>query len=296
MGLIKKEMHPIDRDYVRWLLPARGRDSHKGDFGRILIVAGGAGMTGAAILAAKGALRSGSGLVYVCIPEEYADVLRIAVPEAIVVKWGDALAVLDGSVAVKGITPDRYDAVCFGPGMGKSAGSRTQLRAILRVSDAPLIIDADGLNLISENKDIKDLVLGYKGDIAVTPHYGEAMRLVSGSKPAGREEMARMLSYGYDCTAVLKGSGTLVFSRDDEFWINTTGNPGMAAAGSGDVLSGIMTSLAGQGLQVPDAARTAVFIHGLAGDMAASEKGEYGMTASDIAEYTAYAIKEIVGR
>ena len=288
----------INNQYVRSVLPVRERESHKGDYGRILIVAGGAGMTGAAILAAKGALRSGSGLVYVCIPERYADILRIAVPEAIVVTWEDALAVLDGTAAAKGKSPDKYDAVCFGPGMGKSADAKVCLKMILKTSAAPLIIDADGLNIISESSDIRELVREYRGEIVITPHYGEAKRLLKGAGADDgffeREDAAVTLSRLYSCIAVLKGSGTLV-TDGKEIRKNTTGNPGMATAGSGDVLSGIMTSFAGQGIPLIDAARAAVYIHGLAGDLAASDKGEYGIIASDIAEYTPFAIKETIG-
>ena len=289
------ERSTITAEYVRSLIRPRDPEMHKGNCGRVLICAGGAGMTGAAIFASRAALRSGSGLVYLCTPESNFPVLQTAVPEAIC---------LDRRSAEEHLFPEdagwTFDAVAFGPGMGTSEETRDLLRAILTRCDKPLVIDADGLNCLAAEKALGELAAQYPGELVITPHIGEARRLLTAKDLAPgteRDAMVSALVRGYRCIAVLKGAGTLVAREapELELWKNTTGNPGMATAGSGDVLTGLIAGLAGQGLPLWDAAKAGVWLHGRAGDIAADKIGEYGLIASDIAEAIAPAMKEAAG-
>jgi hydroxyethylthiazole kinase-like uncharacterized protein yjeF len=282
----------IDREFVRTVIKSRNRYAHKGNFGRVLLVAGHGGMTGAAIFASRAAMRSGSGLVYTCTAKAAFPVIETAVPEVICTEWDEAMNRIT--------TGDSYDAVAFGPGMGVSAQTKRMLKTLLLSYDGPLVLDADGLNVLAKEPDMGNFARAYNGELILTPHVGEARRLLETDvfgNPDGREEMVMRLAEKYNAVALLKGADTLVAKRDDdgpEIWQNTSGNPGMATAGAGDVLTGVITSLAGQGLTAWEAARAGAFIHGAAGDLACGEKGEYGLIASDIAEDLPYVFKSIV--
>lgn len=290
----------ITDNYIKTVIKPRDKAAHKGNCGRVLIMAGGAGMTGAAIFSARAALRSGAGLVYLCTAPGNFPVLQTAVPEAICTEWEPVLEHLFG----RSEDAWHYDAIAFGPGMGTSENSRKMLRAVLMNGESTLVIDADGLNCLSADKELRALVRSYQGEVIITPHVGEARRLLAAAQMEDRKERPEMVSALAeicDGIAVLKGAGTLVCRKSaetgsPEIWINPTGNPGMATAGSGDVLTGVIASLAGQGLAPLDAARAGVYLHGRAGDLAAAEKGEYGLIASDIAEALPYALKEVNGR
>lgn len=295
------EIKNITQSYVKKLIKRRLPSTHKGDFGHVLIIAGGAGMAGACCFAAKAALRTGSGLVYVCTPEKNFQVVQIHVPEAICVTWGQVKEKLESRTPVPGAHFESYDVVAFGPGMGTGEESGMMLETVLDNYDGPLVLDADGLNLIAGDDSLREKFFSYKGSKVITPHQGEAVRLLAGARlgTGEREDVATALSVGYNTITVLKGHGTLVARRaagDTEMMQNTTGNPGMATAGSGDVLTGMIASLSGQGLPLYEAACSGVFLHGRAGDMAAEEKGEYGMIASDIISWIPYAIKEFLNR
>ena len=290
---------------VKNIIERRNREIHKGDCGRILIAAGSWGMAGAAVLAAKGALRAGSGLVQLAVPEKIFPVVQVGVCEATCL--ADDL---------EKIRWNRYDAAAIGPGLGTGPESIQKVKDILNLYDGPLVIDADGLNVLAALEGAGEAV-GCDGSTAfdtirhraskaggqtiITPHIGEARRLMGGSyEPAmGREQLAMALAARTGAITVLKGAGTVVATPDGKTYTNTTGNPGMATAGSGDVLTGIITALCGQkkpsGVKITalEAALAGVYIHGLAGDLGAFEKGEYGLTAGDIAEFTAYALKKI---
>ncbi len=272
----------ITKEYVNNIIRQRPQDIHKGQCGRVLIIAGSKAMTGAAVLCARGALRSGAGLVYVSLPSEVFPVVQISVPEAI--------CVLRSPETDFGM----YDAVAVGPGIGVDAENKALIRKILKEYRKTLVIDADGLNTVASADLFEDMRTS-SADIVITPHMGEAARLL-GTMPSDREEIAQNLSALTGATAVLKGAGTVVASAGEKSYINTTGNPGMATAGSGDTLTGIIASLSAQGYSGFDAAACGVYIHGLAGDMAADATGQWGITASDIAEFTPRAIKSIIGR
>lgn len=274
-----------DREFVHTVIRKRPRDIHKGDCGRVLLICGSEEMAGAAVFATRAAIKSGSGLVYTCTAREIFPVLQISVPEGICKSWDKVKENLM-----------QYDAIAIGPGMGTGENTAAILIRVLSKYDGPVIIDADGLNTIAADENLQALAAKTRAKVIMTPHVGEARRLLGGQADQGhltREEMAEALTKKYNCIVVMKGAGTIVALSETEAYINTTGNPGMATAGSGDVLTGIIASFAGQGMVAGDAARAGVFVHGLAGDMAAEHFGEYGLTASDIADYVPFALKEL---
>ena len=296
-----ESIRKINQTYVKKLIKRRLPSMHKGDFGHVLVVAGGAGMAGACCFTAKAALRTGSGLVYVCTPERNFQVVQINVPEAVCVTWDQVKEKLQNPVPVAGAHFTSYDVIAFGPGMGTGQEAKDMLAAILDNYQGPLVLDADGLNMIADDDSLREKFFTYQGDKVITPHQGEAVRLLAGARlgTGDREDVAAGLSVGYNTITVLKGHDSLVARRDGaemEILQNTTGGPGMATAGSGDVLTGVIASLAGQKISLFEAAACGVYIHGRAGDMATEEKGEYGMIASDIITYLPYAIKEFLDK
>ena len=290
-----------DQEYIRRILYRRKTDAHKGDFGKILIFAGSAGMAGAAILCGRAALKSGVGLAQFLLPDfdsPLLPILQISVPEATCVS-------AENSKTLSRL--DSYTAIACGSGLGNSETSRRILTHILQNYAGTLLLDADALNMIAGSEELTRITKACKATVIITPHIGEARRLLHTDAPIADPESRRRavceLARKYDCIAVLKGAGTLVARQTEtpspdapdnaSFLIfqNTTGNPGMATAGSGDSLAGLITSLAAQGYAPVDAARTGVYIHGKAGDLAAVELGEMGMTASDIVNFIPYALK-----
>lgn len=265
-------------------LKRRELNTHKGDYGKILIVAGKAGMVGASILCAKGAFRAGAGLVKVSLDENLFSIVQTSIPEAICINRNEIFKDING-----------YDAIVFGPGIGTDDEESSLLSKILFEYQNKIIIDADGLNIISKNKK-NSLLKSSKAQIIITPHQGEAKRMLEtdGIKKSNisRKQTAIKLFDLTGAVTVLKGSGTIVYDGN-EIWVNSTGNPGMATAGSGDVLAGIIGALLGQGYTVSEAARLGVYIHGKAGDLARDEFGEVGLMAGDICNYTATAIKSM---
>ncbi|MBO4234937.1 MAG: NAD(P)H-hydrate dehydratase [Firmicutes bacterium] len=278
---------------------SRNADSDKRDYGELLIFAGKDGMAGAAIMTALAALRSGTGLVKVVTPKTNYPSLQQALPEAICVSEDDVLENIR-----------HCTAIVIGPGMGASTHTANIIKFVIEElvnlgRSVPVLIDADGLNTIAESEELKKMILmrnqgigkaksdmeivgsAVKGkiDIVITPHNREAGRLL-GCAPIeseNREKACVALAEIMDCTALLKGAGTLVYKNgSDIIWKNTTGNPGMATAGSGDVLSGVIGGLMAQGVGAENAAISGAYIHGLAGDVVAESIGERSVIASDI--------------
>lgn len=277
----------INLEYVNTVVKRRNRDIHKGDCGRVLVIAGSVGMAGAAILCGRGALRSGAGLVTLGATEETFNILQTGIAEATCVlrtshNWKDR----------------GYDAIAIGPGLGDYEDDKKLIEDILKNYEGPVVLDADGLNHVARNHMQEDLKQA-KAKVIITPHIGEAARLLDmDTKDVAsmdREAVAMMLVEKTNAIVVLKGHGTVVATPNKMSYINTTGNPGMATGGSGDVLTGIIVALAGQGLRPEDAAKVGVFVHGLAGDLGAEQIGEYGLVAGDIAQLTALAFKKILG-
>lgn len=280
------ELRLIDDALVNTLIKKRHRDLHKGDCGRVLVIAGKVGMAGAAILSARGALRSGAGLVHISAPEELFPILQVGTPEATCIS--------------RTLPPDQletYQAIVIGPGLGDEDSNDRLIRMVLESSCKAVIMDADALNLLARREDLKLLAVGAKGRLVITPHPGEAARLLGYTNARIQQDRplaVQRLALELGAVTVLKGAGTLVASPDDDTYINTTGNPGMATGGSGDVLSGIIGALAGQGLSCHQAAVAGVYIHGLAGDLASETFGEHGLIASDLATMTALAIHKTI--
>lgn len=252
-------------------LPARPRAAHKGTFGTVVVIAGSEGMLGAAILCARAALRGGAGLVRAVLPPELRAPFTVAVPGATTLprrSGRDAVAALAGA-----------DAIVIGPGLGLGGTTKAVVHAVLRRASVPVVVDADALNVLAPLR-----LLPTRADVVLTPHPGEAARLL-GTESAlvqidRRGALQQLCKRSGHCV-VLKGAGTLV-GHADRFFVNTTGNPGMATGGSGDVLSGLLAALLAQGLAPFDAARLAVHVHGKAGDRVAERLSQTGLIAEDL--------------
>ncbi len=268
------------------MLKPRAADAHKGDFGKVCIIAGSIGMSGAAALAGRSALRCGAGLVRVATPRSVLPIVASIEPSFTTI----ALPEDDvGRISAKAIDTildavRDNDVLAFGPGVGISGGLQSILMALLEQDGLRLIIDADGLNNLAK---MKGWHAKLKAEVVLTPHPGEMKRLWSGvfreEPPGDRNQQAAQLAQQTKTIVVLKGAGTVV-TDGAKVYVNTTGNPGMATAGSGDVLTGAITALAGQDLNNFDAAVLGVYIHGLAGDIASEKVGQISLMTTDIIE------------
>lgn len=272
-------MNYMNESIIRRLLPRRARDTHKGDYGKILLLCGSRGFTGAAALAARGALRTGAGLVYLAVPESIYAIEAVKLSEPVVLPLPEEDGMLcEASLAKIGELLPKMDAVLFGSGTGIGPGTEKILEFLLKNAECPLILDADGITLAARHKDIlRDRL----APTILTPHDGEFARL----KPIDAPRLDQTMAMARELGAVVlrKGHRTLI-TDGTECWENQTGNPGMATGGSGDVLSGIILSLLGQGLQPLQAAAAGAWLHGAAGDLAAEKLGEYGMLPGDLVE------------
>ena len=268
----------LDHEMVLSLLPDRNPWGHKGNFGRLLLLCGSKGYTGAAFFAAMGALRSGAGLVFLGVPESIYAIEAVKLNEPVIFPLPDAGGRLSAA-AVPEILPrlPRMDAVLVGPGLGQSEGTLAVVRAVLEKAECPVVVDADGINVLSAHR---DLLRGRKSPTILTPHDGEFARL---GGVIGEDRMAAAADLADDlgCIVLLKGHETCITDGTDGY-INTTGNPGMAVGGSGDVLAGVITALLGAGLPPLEAAACGAWLHGAAGDRCASELGQYGMLPTDM--------------
>ena len=271
-------------------LPRRRRDASKHDFGRLLIVAGSVGYTGAPSLASRAAVRGGAGLVYLGVPEAIYAVTAVKNDEAMPfpLKCGpdglispEALPELEERMA-------KCDALAVGPGLGRSAGVTALVGALLEASRVPTVLDADALWALSRAPELLERAAC---PLVLTPHAREFERL-GGDLSAPREEATLRFAREHGCALVLKGRGTVCAFPDGECYVNPTGNPGMARGGSGDVLTGLMGALLCQ-LPFRRAVCAAVYLHGLAGDMCAAELGEYGMTPTDMIERLPQAMRSV---
>ena len=265
-------------DQALALLPDRSPDAHKGDLGRILLLCGSRGYTGSAYLAAMGALRAGAGLVFLGVPESIYAIEAVKLNEAIVFPLPDADGALSPDAAAQ-IEEKivRMDAVLIGPGLGQSSGALAALETVLREAKCPVVVDADGINLLGKHK---ALLRGRQYPTILTPHEMEFARL-GGDTSSDRAEAAINLARTLGCVLVRKGRGTLITDGTVSYR-NLTGNPGMAVGGSGDVLAGIITAFLGQGLGPMEAAACGCWFHGAAGDLCARELGQYGMLPTDM--------------
>ncbi len=268
-------MIEVTQELVRAWIPPRARAAHKGDFGRVHMLAGSRRYTGAPYFAAQAAVRSGAGLVFVYVPQEAWPVVAVKCNEAMVIPYVQE----DGERQFKPL--HEADAVLIGPGLGRDAWRDALTCTLVQALPVPLVLDADGINALSEHIDI---LKARQGRLTVlTPHEGEFARLTGGAVDSSkREAVAQDFARCYGCILVLKGHRTLTAFPDGRVFVNTTGNPGMAKGGSGDVLAGMIASLLGQGLAAERAVPAAVWLHGKAGDLCAARMGEYGMTPTDM--------------
>jgi hydroxyethylthiazole kinase-like uncharacterized protein yjeF len=283
IGLHSRAIRDITTPYsftelsgVTPLLKHRGTFDHKGDYGHGLLIAGSESKTGAAVLAAKAALRSGIGLITCHVPQGSRSVLQTSLPEAMVQPDKDQ------SVISQIDNFNYYSAIGIGPGIGTQAETRNALHDLLKECDRPIVIDADAINILGLNNDLISLI---RPGTILTPHPKEFER-IAGKSDNGYDRLKNQISFSvrHGCIIILKGAYTSISTPDGRVLFNSTGNPGMATAGSGDVLTGIVLSLLAQGYPAESAAIAAVYLHGLAGDIAAEKSCFESLIASDITE------------
>lgn len=290
----------LDDQAVRGWVVERAPRSHKGDYGHLLVVAGSAGKSGAAVLAARGALRAGVGLVTVATPAsarpivaaQQAEIMTEALHET---PSGELSRRAPAQVAA--LLRER-DAMAIGPGLGTSAEARGAVVSIVSRAKAPVVVDADGLNAFSSGERVLSRLRSSAWPLVLTPHPGEAARLLGTSVSAVQQDRlgsARSLAKRTGAVIVLKGHRTLVADPEGRVAINSRGNPGMATGGTGDVLTGVVGAFLARGLDGDAASRLAVFVHGDAGDRAASELGQEGLIASDIVQRLTTSLRELAG-
>jgi ADP-dependent NAD(P)H-hydrate dehydratase / NAD(P)H-hydrate epimerase len=260
------------------------------------VIAGSRGKTGAAHLAASAALRSGAGLVTVATAGSCQAIIASMAPEYMT----EALEETDDGLdpdAVDRVIEMARDVVALGPGLGQLPSTRAFIKAFVDRATMPLIVDADGLNAFTDDP---DRLAGREGrDVIITPHPGEMGRLVGMSTDevqASRLEIARNFAVAHHVYVVLKGHRTLIATPDEKVFINPTGNPGMATGGTGDVLTGMIAAWLAQLLDAEAACKLAVYLHGLAGDLAEADEGEVAMTAGDVLDHLGMAVLELTGR
>lgn len=286
----------LTRSDMRALVTPREADTHKGDYGRVLIVSGSLGKTGAAHLAGVGALRSGAGLLTIATPSTCLPIVASMAPEYMTLPLDENPDGLDPD-GVEDLLGHAADVIAIGPGLGQASGTRTFIQALVDRATVPLVIDADGLNAFAGEP---DRLAGREGrDVVITPHPGEMARLVGMSiedVQANRLEVARTFATTHHVYVVLKGHRTLIATPDGTVYINPTGNPGMATGGTGDVLCGMVAAWLAQLLDAEAACQLAVYLHGMAGDLAKADEGETSMNASDLAAHIGDAVLELTAR
>ncbi len=268
------------------LLPRRDAWAHKGSAGNVLVVGGSAGMTGAAAMASLSALRAGGGLVRLAVPQSLNDILEAKVTEVMTVPVAETPERSFAPAGLEDVLPLAEQSTCaaLGPGLGRHPDTVRGFQELLPRLSIPMVIDADGLNALAERPEVFG---GLQAPAVITPHPGEMSRLLGRSTTevqAARIECAQEAARRFGVVAVLKGARTVVAAPEGSVFINSTGNPGMASAGMGDVLTGAIAGLIAQGLRPLDAAILGVFVHGLAGDLAAAERGATGILATDVQE------------
>ncbi|MBL7155514.1 MAG: NAD(P)H-hydrate dehydratase [Candidatus Omnitrophica bacterium] len=277
-------------------IPPRKKDTHKGDFGHVFVVAGSRGMTGAASLAAQAALLSGSGLVTCGIPKSLNPIMEIKLTEAMTLPLAETKEGSLASSAEKKIAEfaKKVDVVALGPGLSRHEDTQVLVRNLLKSINKPVVLDADGIIAIINGRDI---LKKRTFPIVLTPHPGEMSRLIGKEVrliQASREKVASDFAKKNGVILVLKGRRTVVADSKGHTYINNTGNSGMSTAGVGDVLTGMIASFVGQGITPYSSAVIGVYLHGLAGDIAAKDKGQFSLIASDLLDKLPQAIKDVL--
>jgi len=276
------------------LLPPRDLTTQKGDVGKVLVLAGSVGLSGAAALCATGVLRVGAGLVTLGIPKSLHDPMAEKLTEVMLKVLPETS---EGSLSVQALpeivsVAERMDVIAIGPGLSQQPQTKELVRRLLPHLAKPLVLDADGLNALAEDV---GLLKKLTTPVIITPHPGEMGRLIRQSAEdvqRDRQRTAAAFATQYRVIVVLKGHATVVANVDGAVYVNETGNPGMASGGCGDVLTGMIAGLLGQHLEPFDAARLGAYLHGLAGDLAAAERGNVGLIASDVLDRIPQAIRQ----
>jgi hydroxyethylthiazole kinase-like uncharacterized protein yjeF len=290
------EAELLEPGQVRGWLPRRRRDAHKGDFGRVLVVAGSVGMTGAAALCSRAALRAGAGLVYLGIPESLNDILEVKVDEVITrplpetprrTLSTEALPLIEQLLA-------DCDVLVAGPGLSRHAATAELVQRLVQGCAKPMVLDADALNALADKPDCLEKA---SACAVLTPHPGEMARLMGtdvAAVQADRVASARAAAKRFGCVALLKGARSVIAGPQGEVRICPTGNPGMASAGTGDVLTGMVGAFLGQGMSPLDAASAGAYLHGLAGDLAAAANTEVALVAGDVLAAIPLALRQVL--
>lgn len=287
----------LTRERMREIVPARAADSHKGDFGRVLIVAGSTGRTGAAHLSALGALRSGAGLVTVATPRSCLPMIASMAPEYMTQALEETDAGTVDFGAVDRVLDIKTDIIAVGPGLGQEPSTAAFVQALIERSGVPIVVDADGLNAFAG--DPERLMGREEVAVVITPHPGEMARLMNTTIEAvqrDRVRAARDFAAAHRLHVVLKGHRTIIAGPDGRTFVNLTGNSGMATGGTGDLLTGMIAAWFAQLLDAEAACKLAVYVHGTAGDLAEADEGEVSLIAGDVAARLGDAILELTAR
>ncbi|MDI6794231.1 MAG: NAD(P)H-hydrate dehydratase [bacterium] len=288
------KFHLLEKDDISSLMPRRPAWAHKGDCGRVLVIAGSVGMTGAACLSSQAALKIGAGLVTLGMPESLNAICETKLTE---VMTRPLAQTEKGTISLSAYPQleallTKASSIILGPGLGQHPETTKLVEKIIQEANAPIVLDADGLNAISDDPDI---LLTARSSVIITPHPGEAGRIIKkdiAEINADRPGTAAHLAQKYQVVAVLKGAPTVIASPEGNIYLNSTGNAGLASGGTGDVLTGMIGGLLAQGLSPLDAARTGVYLHGLSADLAVREKSISGLTATDLISYLFQTIKQ----
>jgi NAD(P)H-hydrate epimerase len=276
----------IEPDYISLKLKPRCKFSHKGTFGHVLVVAGSHGFAGAAVLCAKASLKCGAGLTTVYVPKKLSTIIHVSVPEAMVLEDKKNNNYLETFPSI-----EKFNAIAIGPGLGIQKETEALVYKFIKKSFQPLVIDADAINILAENKNWLKLI---PKNTIFTPHPKEFERLVGRAEnDLARFELLKEFTKKYQFYCILKGAHTCISCPDGEVYFNTTGNPSMAKGGSGDVLTGIIAGLLAQGYSAKESCIIGVYWHGLAGDLAAKKKSEQSVLATDIIDYLGKAYKKM---
>lgn len=283
----------IKQSYFDTVIPQRTHESHKDDYGRVLAVCGAVGYTGAPFFAAQAAVRTGSGVVTLCTPEQIYPILACKLNEPVVYPvscTGEGQLNLKGAQQIV-CRANSAKAMLIGCGLGRSPETQEAIHFLVQHAACPIVLDADGINAMIGHIDI---LRNTHVPVILTPHLGEFSRLL-GASHAGEREAYRF-AQETETFVLLKSHRSAIFTPQGTVFRNTTGNPGMAKAGSGDVLAGVILSLCGQGLSPLDATCAGAFLHGLVGDLCANTMGEYGMTPTDMLEKIPYVLRRYNSR
>jgi NAD(P)H-hydrate epimerase len=296
-GLDGPQIELLTREDVRPLLEPRVADSHKGDFGRVLVIAGSRGKTGAAHLSGMGALRAGAGLVTIATPASCLPIVASLAPEFMTEPLAETPDGQLTAAAVERVMEFSQDVIACGPGLGRGASVEEFMRALLDRAELPIVLDADALTVLADEPG--RLTGREERDIIITPHPGEMARLIGSSADhvqAHRIEVASDFAKTHHAYVVLKGHRTIIATPEGRVFINPTGNAGMATGGTGDVLTGMIAAFLAQLLDAEAACRLAVFLHGTAGDLAEASEGEVAMTATDLLAHIGEAITALTAQ